>query len=111
MADEFELTILMPCLNEEKSLAFCIEEARNYLEESGVLGEILVADNGSTDMSCRIAKEMGIRVAEVSEKGYGSTLIKGIEASRGKYVVVGDCDGSYDFSAVGAFLGKLKEGY
>lgn len=111
MADEIELTILMPCLNEEKSLAFCVKEARDYLEKSGVTGEILVADNGSTDGSRGIAEKLGARVVEVWERGYGRALAGGIGASRGKYVVIGDCDGSYDFSAVGDFLGKLREGY
>lgn len=108
---EMELTILMPCLNESKSLAGCIEEADTYIRENGVSGEVVVADNGSTDDSCRIAAECGARVVEVLEKGYGNALIAGIRSARGRYIIMGDCDGSYDFSECGSFLEKLREGY
>ncbi len=107
---EPELTILMPCLNEEKSLAFCVREARKYLEESGVFGEILIVDNGSRDKSPQIARKLGVRVIPEPKKGYGSALRTGIREARGRYVVMGDCDGSYDFSRTGDFLEKLRQG-
>lgn len=108
---EVELTILMPCLNESKSLAWCIDEAKSYIKESGVSAEVVIADNGSVDDSCQIAAECGARVVEVLEKGYGNALIAGIRSARGRYIIMGDCDGSYDFSQCGLFLEKLQEGY
>ena len=95
---ETELTILMPCLNESKSLGWCLEEGKTYVRTSGISAEIVVADNGSTDESCRIAGEWGARVVKVSRRGYGNALIAGMKEARGKYVIMGDCDGSYDFS-------------
>lgn len=108
---DMELTILMPCLNESRSLAWCLEEGKAYVRENGISAEIVVADNGSTDESCRIAREKGARVVRVWEKGYGNALIAGIGESRGKYIIMGDCDGSYDFSQSGLILEKLREGY
>lgn len=106
-----ELTILMPCLNEEKTIAFCVNEAKKYIEESGIDAEILIADNNSTDRSREIAEEYGARVISVTEKGYGNALIGGIKAAEGKYVIMGDCDMSYDFYHLGGFVEKLREGY
>lgn len=106
-----ELTILMPCLNESRSLGWCLKEGKEYVRTSGISAEIVVADNGSTDESCRIAREWGARVVEVSKKGYGNALIAGIGESKGKYIIMGDCDGSYDFSQCGLILEKLREGY
>ena len=108
---EMELTILMPCLNESRSLAFCIRQAQNYIRTMGVCGEILVADNGSTDNSRQIAADCGARVEKVAARGYGNAIMGGIRASGGRYIVVGDWDGSYDFSECGLFLEKLREGY
>lgn len=108
---EIELTILMPCLNESRSLAWCLKEGETYVKTNGVSAEIVVADNGSTDESPRIARECGARVVTVAEKGYGNALIAGIRESRGKYIIMGDCDGSYDFSQCGFILEKLREGY
>lgn len=105
------LTVLMPCLNEEKSLAFCIEEAKKSTEALGIHAEILIADNGSTDRSCRIADNCGARTVHVMERGYGAALRGGIRAASGKYIVMGDCDGSYDFSHIQSFLDKLDAGY
>jgi glycosyltransferase involved in cell wall biosynthesis len=105
-----ELTILMPCLNEAETLAVCIDKARAYLHSSGVAGEVLIADNGSTDGSQQIAIEHGARVVEVAAKGYGSALIGGIQAAQGEYVIMGDADDSYDFSALDGFLERLRAG-
>ncbi|MBQ8551316.1 MAG: glycosyltransferase family 2 protein [Clostridia bacterium] len=106
-----ELTILMPCLNEEKTLAFSVNEAMDYLKKSGISGEVLIADNGSTDSSATLAASLGARVTTVPEKGYGSALIGGINAARGKYIIMGDCDGSYDFSSLDGFVAKLRCGH
>ena len=105
-----ELTILMPCLNEAETLATCVAKARRYLEENGVSGEVLVADNGSTDGSQAIAEAGGARVVAVPSKGYGAALIGGIEAARGRYVVMGDADDSYDFSSLSGYLERLRAG-
>ena len=106
-----ELTILMPCLNEAETLETCIRKARTYLETSGIDGEILIADNGSTDGSPDIAKRCGARVVEVPERGYGAALIGGCNAAQGKYVIMGDADDSYDFLHLDPFVEKLREGY
>ena len=111
MAEGPELTILMPCLNEAETLAVCIQKARLGLERAGVRGEILIADNGSTDGSIEIAEKAGARVVRVVEKGYGSALRGGIEAARGKWLIMGDADDSYDFSKIEGFVEKLREGY
>lgn len=106
-----ELTILMPCLNEAETLEVCIHKAKKFLETSGVVGEILIADNGSTDGSVEIAERCGARVEHVSEKGYGAALIGGCKAAKGKYVIMGDADDSYDFLNLMPFVEKLREGY
>lgn len=111
MNEQYELTILMPCLNEAETLAVCINKAKTYLEESGVRGEIVVADNDSTDGSQKIAEEHGARVVNVPEKGYGAALIGGCNGARGKYVIMGDADDSYDFLHLAPFVEKLREGY
>ena len=105
-----ELTILMPCLNEAETLATCIKKAKGFLMRSGVHGEILVADNGSTDGSQVIAAEEGARVVAVPQRGYGAALISGIAAAQGRYIIMGDADDSYDFSALDGMLAKLQEG-
>jgi glycosyltransferase involved in cell wall biosynthesis len=101
----------MPCLNEADTLALCINKAQQALRESGVAGEIIVADNGSADGSQKIAGGLGARVVDVDVKGYGSALMGGIAAARGRYVVMGDADDSYDFREIPGFLAKLREGY
>ena len=106
-----ELTILMPCLNEAETLAVCIRKAKTFLEENQIDGEVLVSDNGSSDGSAGIAEREGARVVFEPVKGYGSTLIKGCEEAKGRYVIMGDCDDSYDFLALMPFLAKLREGY
>ncbi|MGN0578417.1 MAG: glycosyltransferase family 2 protein [Ruminiclostridium sp.] len=107
---ELEFTILMPCLNEEKTIGACIEEARQGAEKLNLSYEILIADNGSTDSSADIARKMGARVVTATEKGYGSALISGINAARGKYIIMGDCDLSYDFGNIGGFVQELRGG-
>src|SRR6059058_4532299 len=95
VGEPIELTIVMPCLNEAETLAVCIQKARLGLERARVRGEILIADNGSTDGSIEIAEKAGARVARVTEKGYGSALRGGIEAAQSKWVIMGDSDMSY----------------
>lgn len=106
-----EISIVMPCLNEADTLAVCIRKALAAIEEHGISAEIIVADNGSTDGSQAIAESLGARVVPVSMKGYGSALMGGIEAARGRYILMGDADDSYDFGEVPKFLEKLREGY
>jgi len=106
-----EISIVMPCLNEVETLATCIEKARRAIETEGLAAEIIVADNGSTDGSQDLARELEVRVVEVARKGYGSALIGGIDAARGKYVIMGDADNSYDFSAIKPLVDRLREGY
>ena len=108
--DELELSIVMPCLNEAETLGTCIAKARRFLADHGVCGEIVVADNGSHDGSQAIAARLGARVVEVRERGYGSALHGGIRAARGRYVILGDADDSYDFSDLGPFLARLRAG-
>jgi hypothetical protein len=109
--EEFEVTIVMPCLNEAETLATCIQKARLGLERAGVRGEVLIADNGSTDGSIDIARKGGARLVPVKEKGYGSALRGGIEAARSKWIIMGDADDSYDFSNIKGFVEKFREGY
>ena len=109
--ENVELTILLPCLNEAETIETCVDKAMSYLARSGVRGEVLVADNGSTDGSQQLAIAKGARVIPVRDRGYGSALRHGILAARGRYVVMGDADDSYDLSRLDAFVAKLREGY
>ena len=111
MNEPVELTILMPCLNEAETLARCIEKAKLGLQRSGVRGEILVADNGSTDGSQAIAEKLGARVVSVKEKGYGSALRGGVNAALGRWILMGDADDSYDFSEADRFVEKFQAGF
>lgn len=106
-----ELTILMPCLDEAATIRSCVAKARGFLERTGIDGEVLVADNGSSDGSRAFAEAAEARVIHVVERGYGAALRAGIEAARGKYVIMGDADDSYDFSRLELFIAKLREGY
>ncbi|HKO96192.1 MAG TPA: glycosyltransferase family 2 protein [Pyrinomonadaceae bacterium] len=106
-----ELSIVMPCLNESETLATCITKALGSLREHNINGEIIVADNGSTDGSQEIARNLGARVVQVEAKGYGNALRGGIAEAKGKYVIMGDADDSYDFSTLGPIIEKLREGY
>jgi glycosyltransferase involved in cell wall biosynthesis len=110
LADTLELTILMPCLNEGETLARCIIKAQAFLRRTATAGEVLVADNGSVDGSQAIAEANGARVVPVTQKGYGAALAGGISAARGRFVIMGDADDSYDFSQLDAFLEQLRAG-
>ena len=110
-ADSVEISIVMPCLNEADTLAVCIKKALASIDAHGISAEIIVADNGSTDGSQLIAESLGARVVPVTMRGYGSALMGGIEAARGRYILMGDADDSYDFGEVPKFLYKLREGY
>jgi len=110
-ADTVELSIVMPCLNEAATIETCIDKAQAALASEGIVGEIIVADNGSTDGSRDIARQAGARVVEVEHRGYGSALRAGIAASHGTYVIMGDSDDSYDFGEIGRFVEKLRAGH
>lgn len=105
-----ELTILMPCLNEERTLAVCIRKAQAFVERSGVEAEIIVSDNGSADQSVSIAESHGARVVHAMERGYGAALMAGIRAAKGRFVVMGDADDSYDFANLDGFIARLRAG-
>ncbi len=111
LGDHCELTILMPCLNEAETLATCIGKAQAYLREAGIDGEVLIADNGSGDGSQAIAAGLGARVVAVAERGYGAALAGGIASARGRYIIMGDADDSYDFSRLGGFVEQLRAGF
>ncbi|MFO0603066.1 MAG: glycosyltransferase family 2 protein [Polyangiales bacterium] len=111
MSDEIELTVVMPCLNEAETIERCIRKAQGWFAESGTKGEVVIGDNGSTDGSQDIARRLGARVVDVPVRGYGAALDGAIRAARGRFVVMGDSDDSYDFSKLTPFLEKLREGY
>jgi glycosyltransferase involved in cell wall biosynthesis len=106
-----EVCVVMPCLNEAETLEACVGKAQRTLRDHHIAGEVIVADNGSTDGSQEIARRLGAQVVEVKEKGYGSALMGGIQAGRGKFIIMGDADSSYDFAHIPLFLEKLREGY
>lgn len=106
-----ELSIVMPCLNEAETLATCIRKARSYLDRSGVSGEIVIGDNGSTDGSQQIATDLGARVIPIPIRGYGAALYGAIFAAQGRYCIMGDSDNSYNFEKLDAFVDKLRQGY
>jgi glycosyltransferase involved in cell wall biosynthesis len=108
---EIQLSVVMPCLNEAETLAVCIRKAFGGIRDAGVAGEVVVADNGSTDGSQEIAEREGARVVPVAAKGYGNALRGGITAARGKWIIMGDADDSYDFSSIKPFVEKLREGW
>ena len=106
-----EVSIIMPCLNEAETLETCIKKAQWFIAENDLAGEVIIADNGSNDGSQDIARRLNARVVNVPAKGYGSALKGGIEAARGKYIIMGDADDSYDFSNLNPFIRKLRSGY
>jgi glycosyltransferase involved in cell wall biosynthesis len=107
---ELDVSVVIPCLNEANSLAFCVEKAISSFRKAGLRGEVIVADNGSTDGSIEIAEFNGARVLHVAQRGYGAALKAGIAAARGEYVIMGDADDSYDFSEVPNFVNELRRG-
>lgn len=106
-----EFSIVMPCLNEARTLTACITKAHRFLESHGIAGQVIIADNGSTDGSQQLARDLGATVVQVEAKGYGAALAGGIAAARGRYVIMGDSDDSYDFSALEPYVEKLRDGY
>ena len=106
-----KLTILMPCLNEAETLALCINKANSWIQKTGIEAEVLISDNGSTDGSQEIARNLGARVVNAPQKGYGAALFYGAKHAHGKYIIMGDSDDSYDFSKLDLFVEKLDEGY
>lgn len=111
MCDDLELTIVIPCLNESETIGVCIQKANVFLNNNRIKGEVIVADNGSSDESGSIANSLGAIVVTIDDKGYGNALRGGIGAARGKYIIMGDADDSYDFSDLMPFIVKLREGY
>jgi hypothetical protein len=108
---QIEVSVVIPCLNEARTIGICVEDAQTGLQRSGVIGEVVVADNGSSDGSIEIAARQGARVVHAPIKGYGSALRKGIEEARGAFIVMGDADGSHDFSEIPRFVVKWREGW
>jgi glycosyltransferase involved in cell wall biosynthesis len=106
-----ELTVLMPCLNEAETVGACVRKALAYLARSQIAGEVLVSDNGSTDGSQGVARSLGARVVSVPSTGYGAAVLGGLDAARGRYVIMGDADDSYDFSQLDPFMNELRKGY
>ena len=109
--ENIQISVVMPCLNESATVGTCVTKALETLRRHGIRGEVVVADNGSTDGSQQIAADQGARVIPVETRGYGSALRAGIDAARGKFILMGDADDSYDFSQLPAFVRKLEEGY
>jgi glycosyltransferase involved in cell wall biosynthesis len=110
-SEEIELSVVMPCLNESATVGSCVRKARGAMRQHGIRGEVIVADNGSTDGSRELAAEAGAHVVPVETRGYGSALRAGIAAARGRFVLMGDADDSYDFTHLDRFVEKLREGY
>jgi len=110
-SETLTVSVVIPCLNEVNSIGLCIEKARSAIKAAGLAGEVIVADNGSTDGSMETAEQHGARVVPIAERGYGAALKVGIKASRGRFIVMGDADDSYDFTAVPQFVAKWREGY
>lgn len=108
---EIELSVVIPCLNEADTLADCVRTAQTSIRENHIVGEVIVADNGSDDGSVEIAIKLGAHLVNVPAKGYGSALMGGIAAARGEFIIMGDADGSYDFLEIPKFMAKLREGY
>ncbi len=108
---ELEISVVLPCLNESETVEACVRKALEGIAASGTTGEVIVADNGSTDGSQELARAAGARVVVAAERGYGAALLAGIAAARGTYVIMGDADDSYDFREIPRFVAKLREGY
>src|ERR1700730_1844270 len=111
LAGPADVSAVIPCLNEANSIGVCVEKAMQAFRAAGVRGEVVVADNGSTDGSVEIAEKLGARVIHVPKRGYGMALRYGIEAARSRFVIMGDADDSYDFTALDDFVSRLREGF
>lgn len=109
--EKFDYTILIPALNEENTIAICINKAKEFIKNNNLKSEILIADNASTDNTIKIAQKLGARVIEVEKRGYGAALIEGTKQAKGKYIIMGDADDSYNFLEIGDFIKELKKGY
>ena len=109
--DKIEVSVVMPCLNEAKTVGICVKKAKEALVKYGITGEVIVADNGSSDNSVDIAAAEGAKVFHQPIKGYGSTYLKGIEEAKGKFIIIGDSDDTYNFSEIGKFIEKLRDGF
>jgi len=109
--NEIEVSVVMPCLNEEQTIGICIKKTLNALKRISSSSEIIVADNGSTDASVEIARYLGAKVIYQPLQGYGAAYLAGIAAAKGKYIVIGDSDDTYDFSEINRFIQLLREGY
>ncbi len=108
---QLDISVVMPCLNEEDSIAICVQKAKEWLERSGYRGEVLVVDNGSTDRSRELALAAGARVIEEPRRGYGRAYLTGIPQAQGKYIIMGDCDDTYDFTNLEPLIAPLRDGY
>ena len=106
-----EVTVVMPCLNEAETLGICIEKAQTTLDTLGIVGEVVIADNGSTDNSVAIAEDLGAHVVHQQTRGYGAAYLAGFAAAQGQYIIMGDSDNTYDFTDINRFIMPLKEGY
>jgi glycosyltransferase involved in cell wall biosynthesis len=111
MTTDIDVSVVMPCLNEEDGVAECVQKALGWIEESGMTGEVVVVDNGSTDRSAELAAAAGARVVRHEEKGYGRALQRGFREARGRYLVMGDCDGTYEFGQLDPLVAPLSDGY
>ena len=111
MIDRPELSVVMPCLDEEDTIGICVEKANKAMKEANIDGEVIVADNGSQDESRKIATSLGARVIDVPDRGYGAALMGGIEATHGEFILMGDCDDSYDFLEIPKFASELRKGF
>ena len=109
--DQLEVSVVIPCLNEAKSIGYCVDQALSSLRGAGIRGEVVVSDNGSTDGSVEIAEQHGARIVHADVKGYGSALRKGMEAASGAFIILGDADGSHDFTEIPRFVAKQRQGY
>src|SRR5262245_11139182 len=109
-ASSLELSVVMPCLNEERTVGVCVGKAVSTMRSLGIAGEVVVVDNGSTDRSIEVAEAAGARVVRHSLKGYGNALRRGFAEARGRYIIMGDCDDSYDFTDLGRFVEQLRGG-
>jgi glycosyltransferase involved in cell wall biosynthesis len=109
--DDVEVSVVMPCLNEERTIGACIQKALHSFDACGIKGEVIVSDNGSTDRSAEIAREHGVRLVHQPLRGYGHAYLKGLEAARGRYIVMADSDGTYDFGEIPRLLTPLREGW